>query len=351
MNRVGLLVNFSKEFLIDRGLDQINENIFSSLKEEVLILCKSVSSSYETFFEAAFVSDEEAELFAQLDQELARDVRFLLDLSPRNRKGQRWRFIDKNSSDEDEPVSEQNSMINSLETLKSLIAKLENQATYYASTIEKTKMAVKEVRGTKVLPRSFYESLVRNYTIVNKNFLYNVDDSDFFNGIRPQLNKIRSHIYKFQQNCTLIFLRLLVNSHSKALKTMNDIASLCLFLYGKKIVSTLDKNGSNHHERTQLALQSISPILREKSPSSVEFSKHFSKIPHKRVSINLESFCSGLSNFIKIEEAPEHLASLSDEKLIRRTPKSDSRTEKQRVKEASNEKFDHLAGRCFCSIF
>jgi hypothetical protein len=352
MKKIELLVNFSKEFLLDRTLQQVNENIILSIKEDVLTLVKLVTNEYEQLFERPSVSEEDIHRFTILNQEILKDIQFLKDLCPKNKKGRKWNFINAGASDDDDKLFEQNTVNNNYESLKSLILKLEYQAKDHISSFEEISLIERGgVPSPENLSREFYENMVSNYSLLNKNFLYNVEDSDFFANARTQIEEIRTHLSELHKNSSFQYLRKIISTYKKTLKIMTDIVSVCLFIYGDKIVNEIESPTFAKKEDNENS-QEISPHLIKISHDSVVFSKQFSRVKHRRPSISSDSFYLLVPEFLQNDKESNYGNSESTSCINKKKTNIPEQIKTPLTENnPTAEEFDHLSGRCFCLIF
>ena len=350
MQKVELLGNFCREFLFDRSLSEVNENIIFTIKDDVLMLIRLSSNEHERLFDAPLVSDEEAIRFTRINQEFVRDIQFLKDSSPRHKKLRKWHFASASTSD-DEEMYDQNSSPNNYEVLKQLIFKLECQAQEHLSCLESLPGRDNEAPATQVLPKSFYDSFVENYSILHKNFIYNPESIDQFGGMQNQMEQIRCRLNELHKSASFQFLRRVISTHKKSVRTMSQIVSICLFIYGDKILNPADDLASalDGHSVTP---HHPSPCIRRFSPESVTFSKQISRVKYRRPSISSDSFYSMLPNFLPHEKVPQFN---SDSTFITRHRKKDTNHTSPKQSSPSQNRFEDelnsLGGRCFCIIF
>lgn len=350
MKKVELLVNFCREFVFDRSLSEVNENIIFTIKDDVLKLIRLSNKDHEQMFDKPLVSDEEAIRFSKLSQELVRDIQFLKDSFPRQKKLRKWHFASASTSD-DEEVYDQNSSPDNYEVLKQLILKLECQAQEHLNCLESSPEWGNETPVTQILTKSFYDTFVDNYCILNKNFIYSPDSIEQFGGLKSHMEQIRSRLNELHKSSAFQFLRRVIRTHKKSVKTMSQIVSICLFIYGDKIL--------NHTEALTSALDSeavtprhLSPCIQRFSPESVTFSKQISRVKYRRPSISSDSFYLMLPSFLPHEKVP-HLN--SDSTYITKHKRKETVQNSPKPSTPSQNKFDEeinsLAGRCFCIIF
>jgi hypothetical protein len=351
MKKVELLVNFCQEFLFDRSLSEVNENIIYSIKDEVLTLIKLSNQEYELMFDKPLVSDEEAVRFTKLNQELVRDIQFLKESFPRQKKLRKWHFASASTSDDDEEVFDQNSSPDNYEMLKSLILKLECQAHDHLSCLESPIEFNEHTPVTQILPKYLYDGLVENYCILNKNFICPPENCDEFGSLNSQMKQIRFRLNDIQKSASFQFLRRVIRTHKKSIKTMSQIVTICLFIYGDKIL--------NHKEALTSARdievftpRRHSPNPLRYSPESVFFSKQISRVKYRRPSISSDSFYLMLPSFPPHQKVPQ---TNSDSTYVTRHKRRDPTQTSPHPSTPSQNKFDEemnsVAGRCFCIIF
>lgn len=362
MDCVARLIYFSKEFLLDRSFEDITEKVISNLQEESLAIIGVVNETYEKFFDNLPIGDEDAKKFIKLHQDLVRDLKYLQDLSLRQKKGLKWHFNSSTKSNIDEENLDQNSVNSNFEILKSLLMKLECQALDYQSAMGESSVTNSSTSFAPVLSKSFYECMVKNYSRLNKNLLCKNVDENIGSASKEQLDVIRLHLTNLQKSSMFQSLRKIVVSKKKFVKTLSEIASICVHLPGDKIMSprprsfALKESESSYSHSHHTCFQ-----LMNLFPESIVFSEPCSKVRPKKASLSLDSLSLILPQLLEENESitnkrnDYHISDLNGNGINREDrPCWDGHCELKMIKVKSprhRSEFESTAGKCHCFIF
>ena len=346
MRKVDHLLCFVREFLCDTSEAQVDDRVIAAFRDDVVRFHGLAVAEYEQIFDSPVASDTDVSKFLKLNQKVLRDLEFMRQLSPHNRKGRKFYFMAPDA--EDAEAFDPNLLVNSLEVLNSLVMQLDCQSREYMVTCDHLIAQSHPSNTCKQLSQSFYEAMMDNYLLLNKTLLSNIEDQNFFTAVRPHINKVRNHLSKLHKNSTFQQLRRLITSSKKVFRTLSEITRLCGCIYSEKLIAEFEPKPAEPELQSVADHKKDSEFLLQEQ-NSVTFSLKFSRIKCNRASVSVDSFSLLLPDRKETAEANIKKESTAPDK--KRFSDAPNIAPKSKQKVTDSGEIEHLAERCFCIIF
>ena len=356
MRKVDLIIDFSKEFFLDHNFSEISENLVLSLKEDVLASISQVSAELADYFRDYPLSKDRKHRFAQLNRILQSDFEKIQQIFSKKRKS-RLNFLTNSCSSQKEHNSSFESLIDpSFNQLKNLLRELEGQAKA-CHPVEPPPLANDDQSHSHLYltcPLSFYQSLISNYSQLHKTFTNQIGEKDLPDSARPVLSAVQLHLNEVQHNAEFQFIRKKISATNKLLKIMNDIASICLSLYGDKIITNRKTDAS---PKIRSLFDESSDLEKDETEphDSLAFPHQISKVGFQRSSGNPDSLYLNINDVLKKDEHDPYRSFFEDTLSIK---KLDELSFERKEKSKLSGKDDHdvadkqmFVGKCICAIF
>ena len=360
MQKVQLLLNFSKEYFMDHTFESLNENVILSLKEEVEEVSKICQSEFNVFLANLQIPEFQRKKYLRLNMEFRGHLAIFkpyLQVSLKQQKRKHFRSI----SGDDEELDASYKI--NFRKLKLLFLELEIQYQFWVEAEAKRNNqdllpsdSDEHLAIPIELKKPFFDELFDHFLKLNKLVNYkcleklgeNIDSQIKIEGIKSSLEE-------FQKDEPLKFLWHKIRDTDKIIKILGHIVNLSCSLYGDKIVDGSRPPAQRKESNFSDKIQSMNPNQNSKPLSSSRFSTGFSKIRSKKSFKELDSIIDELKNVFE-DDTDENLYFEDDknkfiDNIIQKNVPSESVRPKQATESIPRKSLNHFEGRCHCQVF
>ena len=350
MNRIEQLLTFTKEFLADKSLEAINENVILSLKETSEKAIRELQSENESFWENLRVPTPKKQAYIKMNKDCKASVLFLSQLSNRGHSKMRNQHLFSISDDEDDSSFDNTGVC--FENLKTLLMDLEIEFHHFVKGLREDisgELKNPELNELTKIPMVLISDFFENYSQLNTLFRHQQANLGALRDGTEQAAKIKRMLTDCHKDKLLTFLWNKLRDTKRICKILAKIMRSCFCLYGGKVITGPEER----HKRKESISEKMSSIV-NRPYSSIKMSMNLSKIKSRRSMKFGDSFANDVNDIFFIDDMSAQFKIKCSEVRFEDEKKGPPLPNKSYLPIKGNGKkhnVDEGLGKCYCAIF
>lgn len=349
MERIEQLLTFSKEFLLGKSFESLNENIILSLKETAGKSLAEIQSENDSFWENFELPSSKKHKYIQMNKSFKNYISFLSIAHSKTQTRFRTKHLFSISDDEDDSFENIRACFTNLMTL---LMDLEIEYQHFKK-VSKEDMSSELTPSPPVellkMPKVFFIDFFASFSKLHTLFRYHQQNGINLAETTEKLSSIKSLLADYHRDKLVIFIWNKLKDYKKINKILTQIIRNCFSLYGEKIVTP----NNLQYGRKESMSEKMSSMM-NKPVSSLKLSVNLSKIKSKRSLKYNDSMGTEFQDMFYFDDMNQNFTIKCNEiPYIDPKKVSNSSLNNYVHQKYSNKRLkdDVEFGKCYCNIF